>query len=121
VFGACGCMSEARSGLDLRRGACPPSRRAYKRKICWREPVMSDDVCFHLQTFCGSLAPAAGFPRDFFSLGSHWVAHVRTCACVSLSWYRHTLKHVATRLPPAGPLVVRAEMLRRRRNRCNDC
>jgi len=32
---------------------------------------------------------AAGFPRDFFSRGSHWVAHVRTCACVSLSWYRH--------------------------------
>ena len=27
---------------------------------------MSDDACFHLsQTFCGSLAPAAGFPRDF--------------------------------------------------------
>ena len=25
VFGACGCMSEARSGLDLRRGACPPT------------------------------------------------------------------------------------------------
>jgi hypothetical protein len=20
--------------------------------ICWREPGMSDDVCFHLQTFC---------------------------------------------------------------------
>ena len=51
---------------------------------------MSDDVCFHLQTFYGSLAPAAGFPQDFFSRGSHWAAHVRTCACVSLSWYRHT-------------------------------
>jgi hypothetical protein len=60
------------------------------RKICWREPGMSDDVCFYLQTFCGSLAPAAGFPQDFVSRGSHWVAHVRTCACVSLSWYRHT-------------------------------
>jgi hypothetical protein len=60
------------------------------RKICWREPGMSDDACFHLQTFCGSLAPATGFPRDFFSRGSHWIAHVRTCACVSLSWYRHT-------------------------------
>ena len=58
--------------------------------ICWREPGMSDDGCFHLQTFCGSLAQAAGFPRDFFSRGSHWVAHVCTCACVSLSWYRHT-------------------------------
>jgi hypothetical protein len=89
-YGACGCMSEARSGLDLRRGARPPSRRAYKRKICWREPGMSDDACFHLQTLCGSLAPAASFPRDFFSRGSHWVAHVRKCACVSLSWYRHT-------------------------------
>jgi hypothetical protein len=55
------------------------------RKICWREPGMSDYAFFHLQTFCGSLAPAAGFPRDFFSRGSHWVAHVRTCACVSLS------------------------------------
>jgi hypothetical protein len=53
---------------------------------------MSDDVCFHLQTFCGSLAPAAGFPQDFFSRGSHWVAHVyaRVRAYVSLSWYRHT-------------------------------
>ena len=50
---------------------------------------MSDDYCFHLQTFCGSLAPAAGFSRDFYSRGSHWVAHVRTCACVSFSWYRH--------------------------------
>jgi hypothetical protein len=51
---------------------------------------MSDDVCFHLQTFYGSLARAAGFPRDFFSRGSHWLAHVRTCSCVSFSWYRHT-------------------------------
>jgi hypothetical protein len=38
-----------------------------------------------VQTFCGSLAPVleAGFPRDFFSRGSHWVEHVRTCACAS--------------------------------------
>ena len=40
---------------------------SYNKKNCWREPGMSDDACFfHLQTFCGSLAPAAGFPRDFF-------------------------------------------------------
>jgi hypothetical protein len=51
---------------------------------------MSDDACFHFQTFCGSLAPAADFPRDFVSRGSYWVAHVRTCACVSLSWHKHT-------------------------------
>ena len=41
------------------RSVPPPPSRAYKRKICWREPGMSDDVCFHLQTFYGSLAPAA--------------------------------------------------------------
>ena len=52
--------------------------------------LVERDVCFHFQTFCGLLAPAAGFPRDIFSRGSHWVVHVRTCACVSLSWYRHT-------------------------------
>ena len=61
---------------------------------------MSDDVCFHLKTFCDSLAPASGFPRDFFSRGSHWVAHVRTCACVSLSWYRHTQLVFSSGLAP---------------------
>jgi hypothetical protein len=33
------CMSEARSGLDLRRGACPPPPVGHKRKICWRLPM----------------------------------------------------------------------------------
>ena len=65
-------------------------RSSQPQENCWCEPGMSDDACFHLQTFCGSLAPAAGFPREFFSRGSHWVADVRTCACVCLSWYRHT-------------------------------
>jgi hypothetical protein len=40
-------------------------------KICLRESGMSDDDCFHLQTFYGSLTPAAGFPQDFSSRGSH--------------------------------------------------
>ena len=30
------------------------------------------------------------FFSGFLIPGSHWVAHVRSCVCVSLSWYRHT-------------------------------
>ena len=63
------------------------------RKICWREPGMSDDVCSHLQTFCGSLFARAGsrlssgFLLPGISLGC---TRTHVCVCELVLVQAHT-------------------------------
>jgi hypothetical protein len=66
---------------------------SYNKKNCWREPGMSDDVCFHLQTFCGSLFARAGsrlssgFLLPGISLGC---TRTHVCVCELVLVQAHT-------------------------------